>query len=197
MDALADKIHKQEVPCTQWYALHTMATLFNNHPYISTSGMPVGNKFTNVIIKFTNVALLVCVLVCQCIHWTFPTCTWLDFFLNIFFVETLYMYQWRIWLVHVYHSLIMHSLQMCGTGCVYHLAVLHVHHTLSAVVLCSITLLCLGAHALKAYGSQFVCHSVILYVCNSVFSEIAINQALKSTVWAQHDNISNLIGFVF
>ena len=34
MNALADKVHKQEVPCTQWYALHDMATLFNNHPYI-------------------------------------------------------------------------------------------------------------------------------------------------------------------
>ena len=31
------KVHKQEVLCTQWYALHTMATLFNNHPYISNS----------------------------------------------------------------------------------------------------------------------------------------------------------------
>ena len=36
-------------------------------------------------------------------------------------------------------------------------------------------LLCLGAHVLKAYGSQFVCHSFILYVCNSIFSEVAIN----------------------
>ena len=35
--------------------------------------------------------------------------------------------------------------------------------------------LCLGAHAPKAYGSRFVCQSVILYVCNSVFSEVAIN----------------------
>ena len=34
MYALADKVHKQEVPCTQWYTLHDMATLFNNHPYI-------------------------------------------------------------------------------------------------------------------------------------------------------------------
>ena len=29
-------------------------------------------------------------------------------------------------------------------------------------------LLCLDAHAFKAYGSQSVHHSVILYVCNSV-----------------------------
>ena len=34
MNALADKVHKQEVPCTQWYTLHDMATLFNNYPYI-------------------------------------------------------------------------------------------------------------------------------------------------------------------
>ena len=27
MNALADKVHKQEVPYTQWYALHNMATL--------------------------------------------------------------------------------------------------------------------------------------------------------------------------
>ena len=27
---------------TQWYALHNMATLFNNHPYISSSGTSVG-----------------------------------------------------------------------------------------------------------------------------------------------------------
>ena len=37
MNALADKVHKQEVPCLQWYALHNMATLFKNHPYISSS----------------------------------------------------------------------------------------------------------------------------------------------------------------
>ena len=27
-NALADKVHKQQVPCTQWHALHNMATLF-------------------------------------------------------------------------------------------------------------------------------------------------------------------------
>ena len=30
MNALGDKVHKQEVPFTQWYALRNMATLFNN-----------------------------------------------------------------------------------------------------------------------------------------------------------------------
>ena len=44
MNALADKVHKQEVPCTQ-YVLHTMpATLFTNHPYISSSSTSVGTK---------------------------------------------------------------------------------------------------------------------------------------------------------
>ena len=38
-------------------------------------------------------------------------------------------------------------------------------------------------HALK------VSHSVILYVHNSDFSEIAINHVLESTVWIQCDNI--------
>ena len=36
MNALADRVQKQ-VPCTQWYALHNMDTLVNNHPYISSS----------------------------------------------------------------------------------------------------------------------------------------------------------------
>ena len=44
------------------------------------------------------------------------------------------------------------------------------------------------------YCSQFVCQSVILsvilFVCNS---EVAINQVLESSVWAQCDNFSNLI----
>ena len=35
--------------------------------------------------------------------------------------------------------------------------------------------------------------SFCLYVCNSNFSEVAINQVLESTVWEQHNNISNLI----
>ena len=46
MNALADKAHKQEVPCTQRYALHNMATLFSSHLYISSSGIPVGIKCT-------------------------------------------------------------------------------------------------------------------------------------------------------
>ena len=37
MNVLADKVQKQEVPYTQWYALRNMATLFNNHPYTSSS----------------------------------------------------------------------------------------------------------------------------------------------------------------
>ena len=41
MDALADKVHKQKVP----YAhsdMHMMASLFNNHAYVSSSGTPIG-----------------------------------------------------------------------------------------------------------------------------------------------------------
>ena len=44
MNALADKVHKQEVPCTQLHSLHNMATLFNNHPYKSSSDMSVGTN---------------------------------------------------------------------------------------------------------------------------------------------------------
>ena len=37
---------QQEVSCTQWYALHyNMATLFNNRPYISSSGLLVSVCF--------------------------------------------------------------------------------------------------------------------------------------------------------
>ena len=46
MNALANEVHKQEVPCTQWHALHPMATLLSNHPYTSSSGTSVGIKFT-------------------------------------------------------------------------------------------------------------------------------------------------------
>ena len=41
MNALANKVHKQKVP----YAhsdMHMMASLFNNHTYVSSSGTPVG-----------------------------------------------------------------------------------------------------------------------------------------------------------
>ena len=37
MNALADKAHKQLRNATQLYALHNMAILFNNHPYVSSS----------------------------------------------------------------------------------------------------------------------------------------------------------------
>ena len=46
MNALADKVHKQARNATQGCELHNMTTLFNNHPYISSSGTPVGTKFT-------------------------------------------------------------------------------------------------------------------------------------------------------
>ena len=34
MNALADKAHKHVQGMSQWYALHSTTTLFNNHPYI-------------------------------------------------------------------------------------------------------------------------------------------------------------------
>ena len=38
MNALADKVHKQEVPCTQWYALHaTMGHIIQQPSLISSS----------------------------------------------------------------------------------------------------------------------------------------------------------------
>ena len=47
MNGLADKVHKQKCQACSDYALHNMpATLFNNHPYINSSGTPVGSKFT-------------------------------------------------------------------------------------------------------------------------------------------------------
>ena len=40
MNALADKVHKHGMPHSDM--LHNTATLFNNHPYISSSGMALG-----------------------------------------------------------------------------------------------------------------------------------------------------------
>ena len=63
VNALGDKAHKQGMPhsdltCTPY----NMATLFNNHPYISSSGTPVGTKFTAAtyvgIWLLNNVAVL-------------------------------------------------------------------------------------------------------------------------------------------
>ena len=59
MNALAhNKVHKQEVPCTRWYwnALHTMATLFSNHPYISCSKLILVS--TGVPLLFTYVGMI-------------------------------------------------------------------------------------------------------------------------------------------
>ena len=53
MNALADKVHKQEVPCTQYVICtpYNMATLFNNHIPTSSSGTPVGTKSTAILIE--------------------------------------------------------------------------------------------------------------------------------------------------
>ena len=57
------------------YALHTMAALFNNHPYISSSGTAFGTKFTATYVGMVTVcmALLFVYFVSQCIHWAIPT----------------------------------------------------------------------------------------------------------------------------
>ena len=78
MNTLADKVHKQEVPCT--HALHTMATLFNSHPYYissSTSGMPVDTKFTATYVGpgwlLNNVTMVWSAY--HCVHGTSCLCT--------------------------------------------------------------------------------------------------------------------------
>ena len=58
MNALADKVHKQEKPCTQWYTLHNMVILFNNHPYISSNGMPVLFFFDENILTINLLCML-------------------------------------------------------------------------------------------------------------------------------------------
>ena len=83
MNALADKVHKQEVPCTQWYwyARHTMATLFINHPYISSSGTPVDTKFyycylcRDALWFMNNVAMVWSAYQYHCVHGTSCLCT--------------------------------------------------------------------------------------------------------------------------
>ena len=48
--------------CTQSYALHNMATLFNNHLYTSSSGTLVGAKFTATYVGIVDgVHITVCV----------------------------------------------------------------------------------------------------------------------------------------
>ena len=56
-----------------------MATLFNNHPYISSSGTPVGTKFTATYVGMVVGHVMECISLCawhflfvyfvsQCIH---------------------------------------------------------------------------------------------------------------------------------
>ena len=49
--------------CMHAYALYNMATLFNNHPYISSSGAPVCPKFTATYVGM----VFVCVHATECI----------------------------------------------------------------------------------------------------------------------------------
>ena len=45
-NALADKLQKQDVPCTQWYALQNMHGHIIQQPSLSSRDTPVGTKFT-------------------------------------------------------------------------------------------------------------------------------------------------------
>ena len=69
MNALADKVYQQEVPCTQWYAVHTMATLFNNHPYISSSKFSANWRATAT---YVGIVVELCGHVMECIS----LCAW-------------------------------------------------------------------------------------------------------------------------
>ena len=98
MNALADKVHKQELPCKQRYAFHNMATLFKNHPHIhvSNSGMPVSTKFTATYVGMVVEYVAMLWSAYHCVHGTSCLCTLsasefikpslhlLDFFLEIF-----------------------------------------------------------------------------------------------------------------
>ena len=46
MNTLADKVHKQEVPCTQWYAPPWHGHSIQQPSLHKCSGTPVGAKFT-------------------------------------------------------------------------------------------------------------------------------------------------------
>ena len=64
------------------HSIIIMGTLFNNHPYISSSGWPVGNKFSATYIGMHGCWImwpcacghfLFVYFVSQCIHWDIPT----------------------------------------------------------------------------------------------------------------------------
>ena len=46
MNALADKVQKQGMPHSDMHSITWPHYSGNNHPYISSSGTPVGTKFT-------------------------------------------------------------------------------------------------------------------------------------------------------
>ena len=52
MNALADKVEKtRHAMDTVMHSIKSVTTFFNNHPYISSSGMPVGRtKFTAIYV---------------------------------------------------------------------------------------------------------------------------------------------------
>ena len=61
------------------------------------------------------------------------------------------------------------------------------HFVTSCVPMSS--LLCLGAHVLKAYGSWFVYLCMICMTVTRIFLEVAKNQVLANAVQAQRDNL--------
>ena len=69
MNALADKVHKQEVPCTQWYAreLCNMATLFNHLLRSATHLLVVDASSSNVCTDGCHpAASMLCLLSLYC-----------------------------------------------------------------------------------------------------------------------------------
>ena len=60
MNALADKV-PQTRNSTQWYALHTMATLFNSHPYISSSKAPLSTLYVRLLTQPYNVVRFIAI----------------------------------------------------------------------------------------------------------------------------------------
>ena len=62
MNALADKVHKQEVPRTQWYALHIMTTLFKNHPYVSSSNLHVVENYYFFCVRTSEIVVAIFII---------------------------------------------------------------------------------------------------------------------------------------
>ena len=75
MTALVDKVHKKGMSHSDMHSITHTATLFNNHPFISSSGTPVGTKLTATYVGWllNNVAVLWSAY--HCLHDTSCLCT--------------------------------------------------------------------------------------------------------------------------